>query len=455
MTEAIKIKKGADIRLVGEAEKVLVDAPSPEVVAIKPTDFHGVTPKLVAKPGEEVKAGSVLFYDKYNEKVKFTSPVSGEVTEVVRGEKRKILEIRILSDKGAYTYEDFGAADPSSLSADEIKDKICASGLWGAFVQRPFAVIANPSDTPKSIHISCFDTNPLAADIDFILNGQTDMFQAGVDALLKLTSGNVFCNLSAETGFSKPFENIKGAKISKFKGPHPAGNVGVQIHHIDPINKGEIVWTIDPVSVVMIGKLFKTGKADFSKVIALAGSEVTAPKYYKTIVGANVRKIVDGNIKGDNVRIISGNVLTGEKVEETGFLGFYHNQITVIPEGDNPKFFLTEGWLSPGLDKFSLSKAFPTWLMPSSKKFVLDTNMNGEERPFVVTGELEKVFPFDIYPMQLIKSIMVNDIELMENLGIYEVAPEDFSLCEYVCTSKIDIQDVVRKGLDNLKNELS
>lgn len=448
MSKSIRIRKGLDIRLVGEAEKVLVQTDPAKVIAIKPTDFHGVVPKVLVKPGDQVKVGTPLFANKYNERIVFTSPVSGEVADVVRGEKRKVLEVRVLAD-AQQQYQEFGAGDASTMNRETIIQKLLASGVWPVMRQRPFDVVADPAQDPKHIFVSCFDTNPLGPDLDFVVRNQGEDFQAGLDALGKLTSGKVNLVASGNTS-AREFLDAKGVVRHTMNGPHPAGNVGVQIHHISPINKGELVWTCGVQDVLMIGRLFRTGKLDASRIVALAGSEAKIPKYYRSIIGAPVKDIT-GEL-GTGVRIISGNILTGERIDTNGTLGFYHTQITLIPEGDEPKFFITEGWASPGFDKFSANRSFPTWLMPG-KRFTMDSSQNGEERAFVMSGQYEKVFPFDIYPVHLLKAILANDIEQMEKLGLYEVAPEDFALCEFVCTSKINSQSIVREGLDVLKKE--
>lgn len=451
MSRTIKLRKGLDIRLVGEANKVKTEFKMPKTVSVKPTDFHNLIPKMVVKAGDRVKAGTTIFYDKYNESVKCPSPVSGTVKDIVRGAKRKILEVIITADP-EIEYETGSAANPAELSAEEVKQRMLDAGLWMMVRQRPIDVVANPNNAPKAIFISAFDSSPLAPDLDFILHGRSEDFQAGLEALKKLTTGKVHLTLNGKMPADAAFTEAKGVEINKIYGKHPAGNVGTQIHHIDPINKGEFVWTVNAQDVALIGRFFLTGKVDLRKTIGLTGSEIKDPHYFETIVGANLSDILAGQITTDNVRVISGNVLTGDKVEKDGHLGFYHNQLTVIPEGDQLKFVLTKGWLAPGFDKFSNSRLFPTWIMPG-KKFRLDTNTNGEERAFVVTGELERVFPFDILPMQLAKAAITDDIDGMENLGIYEVIPEDFALCEYVCTSKIDIQDKIRQGLDLIQQE--
>ncbi len=451
MSKSIRIRKGLDIKLQGEAEKVFVAPDMPDVFAIKPPDFHGLTPKLTVKVGDKVKAGTVIFFDKYREKIKYTAPVSGEIASIERGEKRKILEVRILPDK-EISYETFKSGDPSTMSAEEVKENILSAGLWPTVKMRPLDIVANPDDSPKAIFISGFDSHPLAPDYDFVLHGNQETFQKGLNAISKLTDGKVHLTLRSNGAHDAALTSAKGVQINKISGPHPAGNVGTQMHHIDPVNKGEIVWHLNVQDVLMIGKLFETGKYDSSRVVAITGSGCKNPKYYKTHVGASAKKMLEGNIKEGDYRIVSGNVLTGDKIDTDGFIGFYHNQITIIPEGHDAQFLMTEGWLSPGFKKKSLSRTFPSWLMPN-KKYDLNTNKNGEERAFVVSGQYEQVFPFDIYPVFLIKSIIVNDIDGMEKLGIYEVGPEDFALCEYVCTSKIAVQDIVRNGLDVIHRE--
>ncbi len=452
MSDVIKIKRGVDINLAGEAEKEFAPAVPVETAAIKPSDFHGVRFKLSVKEGDEVKAGTPLLFNKDDEQVKFTSPVSGEVAQIVRGAKRRILEVRVLADKTA-KYEDFGKADPLSLSREAIIEKMALSGCFAFLKQRPYNIVAEPSKTPKAIFISGFDSAPLAPDLGVLLDGFEKEFQTGINALAKLTTGQVHLGLNAATPVGRTLSSVKGVKVSKYDGPHPAGLVGVQIAENDPIDKGETVWTINPEHVVIIGRLFEEGKYDARINIALTGSEVLDRKYHSTVVGAAVKGFVNENITDKKNRIISGNVLTGTKIEEDGYLSFYERQLTVIPEGYDPELF---GWLIPKPDKFSISRALPSWFQRqiSNPKYELNTNQHGEERAFVVSGQYEEVFPFDIFPVQLIKAIMINDIEAMENLGIYEVIEEDFALCEVVCTSKIEVQRIVRKGLDLMKEEV-
>ena len=451
MSKTVKLRKGLDIRLVGTANKVKSELVVPKTVSIKPTDFHGMTPKMAVREGDQVKAGSIIFFNKYSDSVKCASPVSGKVEAIVRGEKRRIMEV-IISTDSEIQYEEGAPMDVASMSAEDVKAKMLASGLWMYIKQRPLDIVADPNNEPKAIFVSAFDSSPLAPDFDYVLHGKNEEFQAGLDALAKLTSGKVHLSLNGKAPADATFTGATGVQSNKFYGKHPAGNVGTQMHHLDPINKGEFAWSVNAQDVALIGRYFKTGKYDARKTIALTGSEIKDPHYFEVIAGSNVAHVLEGQITTDNVRVISGNVLTGDKIEQDGHLGFYHNQITVIPEGNQLKFVITKGWMGPGFDKFSNSRLFPTFLL-GKKRFRLDTNTNGEERAFVVTGELEKVFPFDILPMQLVKAAITDDIDAMENLGIYEVAPEDFALCEYVCTTKINIQEKIREGLDLIGEE--
>jgi Na+-transporting NADH:ubiquinone oxidoreductase subunit A len=436
--------------LDGIAEKILKKSLPSEFYAVKPTDFKGIRPKLVVNIGDKVKAGSPLFYDKFQPEVMFTSPVSGEVTAINRGERRVILEVVVRAD-AKIEYKDFRQGDPKTMSREEVTSLLLESGLWPSLRQRPYSTVANPKDNPKSIFISGFDTAPLAPDMDFIAKDEVAMFQKGIDALSKLTDGIIHLNLNADYPAAETFTYAKGVQINYFTGPHPAGNIGAQIHKIDPINKGDIVWYTYPQEIITIGRLFDKGIYDASKKIAITGSEVLHPSYLKIINGACIRTILKDNVKQGESRIISGNVLTGTKLMNEGFIGYFDNQLTIIPEGKYHEFF---GWALPGIKKYSASRTFLSGFF-SGNKYKLDTNMHGGHRAFVMSGEYEKVFPFDIYPVQLIKAILVDDIDLMEKLGIYEVDEEDFALCEFVCTSKYDVQSIIRKGLDSIRAEMS
>ncbi|WP_291119492.1 Na(+)-translocating NADH-quinone reductase subunit A [Flavobacterium sp. UBA6135] len=448
MSKDIRIKKGLDLKLVGEAQPKVDAISRSQVYSIKPSDFHKVTPKLVLKEGAEVKAGEAIFYSKDDEAVKFVSPVSGKIVEIKRGDKRVILEIRIQAD-AQDSYVEHGKKNPNEMSGDQVKAHLLASGCWPFIKQRPYDVVANSSDSPKAIFISAYSSAPLSADVEVALKDKIASFQAGVDVLAKLTTGKVHLSVNGKS--NSVFSGISGVELHKVYGPHPSGNVGVQIAKIDPINAGERVWIVAPQDVAIIGDLFLTGKFDATKVIALTGSEVANPQYYSVKFGAQMKDVVSGKLSSDNVRIISGDVFTGDKVTLDGNLGFYSNTVTVIPEGNQYRMF---GWLPfAGANKHSMQRTALSWLMPG-KKYVADTNLNGEERALVVTGEMEKVMPLDIYPMQLLKACLANDIEKMENLGIYEVAPEDFALIDYTNTSKLEAQVIIREALDLMINEV-
>ncbi len=449
MSKTVKLKKGFDIKLVGKAEKQLDNFKSAKTYAIKPTDFIGLQrPKVPLNEGDTVKAGTPILFDKAMEKVQFVSPVSGEIVEIKRGDRRKLLEIKILADS-EITYETFTAHDASSLkslSKESVIDTMCQGGVWPQLIQRPYGIIANPEETPKSIFISGFDTHPLAPDYGFTLNGEEKYFQAGIDILAKLTSGKIHLGVNGAENISPIFSNIQGVQINKFQGPHPAGNVGVHIHHIDPVNKGDVVWTINPFGVAQIGKLFLDGRYDASKIIAVTGSEAKKSVYTKTFIGACVDTMVFNNLKQDHVRVVSGNVLTGERINQDGYLGYYHNQITILPEGDYYEFL---GWMKPTTEKLSYHRALGLLsFMSPNKEYVLDTNARGEERAFVQTGVFESVTPMDILPVYLLKAIMAEDYDEMEELGIYELVEEDLALCEFVDVSKHPVQEILRKGID-------
>ncbi len=450
MPQIYKIRKGLNISLAGKAEKFFGKTNASELYAVKPGDFHGLVPRLEVKEGSRVKAGTPLFVDKNIPEICFTAPVSGTVMAINRGERRVILEVVIKADEQT-EYEQFSTGSPVSLSREEITALLLKSGLWPAIKQRPYNIVANPASTPKSIFISAFDTAPLAPDYDFIVQGAENDFQTGIDALSKLTSGKVHVNVSDEYPASVAYTKVKNAQTNYFRGPHPAGNVGVQIQRIDPINKGDIIWVLGLQEVIAVGRLFNKGIYDASKIIALAGSEVLNPRYYRIISGASVKSLVTGFVQKGDQRYISGNPLTGQQVSLSGFIGYYDSQLSVIPEGNHSEFL---GWALPGLNKYSFSRAFWSWLNPDGK-YILDTNLNGGHRPFVITGIYERVFPFNIYPMQLLKAIIAEDIDQMEQLGIYEVAEEDFALCEFVCPSKTEMQILIRKGMDLMKKEMS
>ena len=448
MSKDIRIKKGLDIKLVGEAEKTTTILPLSSVYAIKPDDFHKITPKLLVKVGGEVKAGEALFYNKANEHMLFPSPVSGEIVEIVRGAKRKVLEIKILADK-QQQYQSFDIKDVVALSGDDIKTHLLNAGCWPFIKQRPYDVIANPNNQPKAIFISAYASAPLAADIDYTLKGKEAELQLAVTALGKLTDGDI--HVSVAKNGNSPLSALKGVQVHSVSGPHPSGNVGTQISKIDPVNKGEVVWIVTPQDLVIIGELLLTGKFNATRTIALTGSKFNKPAYVEAVVGTAIADLITDNLDNTNTRIISGDVLSGTQVEKESYLGYYDNQITAIPEGDDYEFF---GWNKPIFNKISNSRALTfSWLTPN-KKFDLNTNTNGEHRAFVLTGTYEQVFPLDIYPMQILKACLYKDLDEMEALGMYEVAPEDFALTEFICVSKQPHQQIIREGLDLMLEEI-
>ncbi|MBT8312910.1 MAG: Na(+)-translocating NADH-quinone reductase subunit A [Maribacter sp.] len=449
MSKDIRIRKGLNINLIGAAEQTISKAVLSNVYALNLDDFHGITPKMLVKEGAEVKAGEPLFYNKNNEAMRFVSPVSGELIEINRGARRRILSLKILADK-TQTDLDYGTFDVDKASSQEIKAHFLKSGCWPFLKQRPYDIIADPDTNPKAIFISGYTTAPLAADCDFVLQGKEKELQTAISALGKLTPGKVHVSVGAKS--NSPLAGLSGIELHKVSGPHPAGLVGTQINKIDPINKGELVWTVSPQDLVIIGELLMSGKFNAERIVALAGSSVKAPKYYKTKIGTEISTFLYGSgVKNDNFRVINGDVLTGAKSKPDGHLGFYNNTVTAIPEGDDYELF---GWNKPVFNKISTTRALTfSWLQPK-KKYDLNTNTNGEHRAFVITGQYEEVFPLDIYPLQLLKACMVKDLDEMEQLGLYEVAPEDFALTEFVCISKQPHQKIIREGLDLLYKEI-
>ena len=447
MANVIKLKKGLTVNLVGKPSTDITTPKPSEVYGLVPDAFVGVKPKVVVKEGETVKAGDALFVDKLHPEVKFTSPVSGKVKAVERGERRKVLSIQVEADKNQ-TYVDFGKINLEKATADEVLKLLLDAGLFAYINQRPYAVVANPEDKPKAIFCSTFCDMPLAADFKQALSGNEKEFQAGINALAKIAPVHLGAKRGAEVAILK----AENATVTVFDGKCPAGNVGVQINHINPVNKGEVVWTIGPEEIIFIGRVVLTGKVDFSRVIAVAGSEIEKPAYARVIVGQRIGDIVEGNVKTDKkVRLIDGNPLTGTKVETTDFLQAHSTEVTAIPEGDDANEAF--GWILPRFKQFSSSRSYFSWLMGKKKEYVIDARIKGGFRHMIMSGEYEKVFPMDIMPEQLIKAIIAGDIDKMEALGIYEVAPEDFAMAEFVDSSKLELQRIVREGLDMLRKE--
>ena len=444
MSKNIKLCKGLDIKLVGKAEAVVENAPLAKSYAVSPLDYENVTPKLLVKVGDKVEAGSALFFDKNNPRILFTSPVSGVVSAINRGEKRKLLNVAIEPDQTQVAKE-LKVVNPAKADRSEVVEMLLESGLWTSIVERPYGVIANPDAKPKAIFVSAFDSAPLAPDYNFVLKSEKANIEAGLAVLARLTDGKV--HLSARKGDEGYMSEIKGVEYHTFSGKHPVGNVGVQIHHIDRIAKGDIVWTVNIQDVAMIGRFVATGKLDMSKTIAVVGSEAQKPCYKRIIAGAAVESIV-GKVDA-SVRVISGDVLTGTKTAADGYIAVKANMLSLIPEGDVYELL---GWAMPRFHRFSVSRAYFSWLCPK-KEYKLDTNLNGGERPFVVTGLYENYLPMDVYVSYLLKACLVKDLDKMENLGIYELLPEDLALCEFVDPSKIEMQQILRDGINLMIKE--
>ncbi|MEQ3104983.1 Na(+)-translocating NADH-quinone reductase subunit A [Bacteroides salyersiae] len=448
MANVIKLRKGLDINLKGKAAEELVTVKEPGFYALVPDDFPGVTPKVVVKEQEYVMAGGPLFIDKNHPEVKFVSPVSGVVTSVERGARRKVMNI-VVEAAAEQDYEEFGKQDVARMNADRVKELLLQSGMFAFIKQRPYDVIADPAVAPRAIFVSAFDSNPLAPEFEFALKGEEANFQTGLDALAKIAK--TYLGISVKQK-SAALTQAKNVTITAFDGPNPAGNVGVQINRIAPVVKGETVWTIDPQAVIFIGRLMNTGRVDMTRTVAVTGSEVLKPAYTKLRVGALLTSVFAGNVTKDKeLRYISGNVLTGKQVSPNGFLGAFHSQVSVIPEGNDIHEML--GWIMPRFNQFSVNHSYFSWLL-GKKEYTIDARIKGGERHMIMSGEYDKVFPMDILPEFLIKAIIAGDIDRMEALGIYEVAPEDFALCEFVDSSKLELQRIVRAGLDMLRAEM-
>ena len=452
MAQLIKTKRGLDIQIGGKAENTISGLKISEVVAVIPDHYHGITPKVVVKEGDVVKAGTPLFYNKAIESMKFVSPVSGKVLAVNRGERRKVLSITIQRDEKT-AYQEFSPKAVSQLSGDEIKSLLLATGLWVYVKQRPYDVIANPAVAPKAVFVSAFDSAPLAPDYEYVMASEMKEFQTGIDALAKLAGVKV--NLGIKPG-NTIFASVQNADITVFDGPHPAGNVGVQINKINPVNKSEVVWTVGAEDVLFIGRLFSKGIVDLTRTVAITGPEVVKPQYIQTVAGSSVAPLLKGNVTmGVEHRVISGNVLSGLQISANGNIDPYATQISVIKEGkDNHELV---GWAMPRFNKFSASRLYFSSILQKvfgKKDFEYDARVLGGERAIIMSGEYDKVLPMDILPEFLFKAMMTGNIDKMEALGAYEIAPEDVALCEFVCTSKLPLQQIVRESLDNMRKEL-
>ncbi|MBE6231384.1 MAG: Na(+)-translocating NADH-quinone reductase subunit A [Bacteroidales bacterium] len=450
MSNNIYLKKGLDLPINGTASQNTKKVIVPDVVAVKPTDFRNLVPKLLVREGDKVLAGTPVLADKMSQNILFTSPVSGTVAEVVRGEKRKLLEVRIKAD-AKQEYVDFGVKKVNEMTAEQIKESLLAAGLWPVLIQRPYGIIANPEVKPKAIFVSAFTTAPLAANPEYALRDDLEHIQTAINALTKLTDGGVHFSLNSENYSGTPFHKIENVIQHTFTGKHPAGNVGIQIHHISPIRKGETVWTVSLLMLAAIGKLFNTGKYDLRRKIAVTGPKALNPAYVEGLPGISMKDIKEFYETADNLRFISGDVLTGTNIGAEGFLGFFDNQVTILEEGNKYELL---GWAKPCRPAlFSASRTYFSWLTPK-KKYDMDTNLHGGPRAFVVNDTYGKVLPMDLYPVYLLKACLANDIDKMEKFGIYEVLEEDLALCEYVCPSKIYIQQIITDGIALMLKEM-
>ena len=447
MANLFKLRKGLDINLAGKAERKKLQLKSNGKYALQPDCFEGVVPKVVVKEGDKVKAGDALFINKNCPEMKFASPVSGTVTAVERGERRKVLAVKVQAD-ATQVFTDFGVKDVASLTGEQVKAALLEAGLFGYINQLPYDVVTTPDSAPKAIFVSALRDKPLAADFEFELQGQEKEWQAGLTALSKMAKT---CLGIGAKQTSAALTSAKDVEVNVFDGPCPAGNVGVQINHVSPVNKGEVVWTVDPSAVIFFGRLFLTGKVDLHRTVALCGSEVKNPQYVEMLVGEELSTLLSNSYdEKHNVRIINGNVLTGRVTTKDGYLGAHSSEITVIPEGNDADEFA--GWIMPRFKQFSVNRSYFSWLF-GKKAYALDARVKGGERHMIMSGEYDKVMPMDIYPEYLIKAIITGNIDKMEQLGIYEVSPEDFALAEFVDSSKLELQRIVREGLNMLRKE--
>lgn len=448
MANVIKLRKGLNINLKGKAKDVKMNIGQSAEYALIPDDFIGITPKVIVHEGDVVKAGDALFVSKNDPAVKFASPVSGTVSAVVRGDRRKVLCVKVKADK-QQQFVDFGKKDVTNLDGEAVRQALLEAGLFGFITQLPYAVTTTSDSQPKGIFVSALRDMPLAGDFEFELQGNESAFQTGLTALSKITNVYLGCGKHQNVAQLMAFRD---AKSIIFDGPCPAGNVSVQVNHISPVNKGEIVWTVNPTAVIFFGRLFETGRVDLTRTVAVAGSEIDNPVYVDALVGTPLTDILQDHLRQtDHVRIINGNPLTGRRATLNDYLGAHVSEVTAIPEGDDADEFL--GWILPRTNQFSTSRSYFSWLFGKRKEYALDARVKGGERHMIMSGEYDKVIPMDIFGEFLIKAIIANDIDKMEQLGIYEVSPEDFAVAEFVDSSKLELQHIVREGLNRLRKE--
>ena len=450
MSEIIVLKRGLDVPVKGSADLRVSKSMTPATVAVRPDGSKGLLPRLLVKEGDRVLCGSPVIADKKNPEILLTAPVSGTVREIVRGEKRKLLAVLIEADE-KQEFVEFGAKDPAALSAEEVKTALLQSGLWPVLVQRPYGILADPAVAPKGIFVSAFNSAPLAADTEFTLGSQVAFIQKGIDALAKIAPVHVSLDACVK---DSAFARLTGCTLHRFKGKHPAGNVGVQISHISPICKGETVWTLPLFGLAAIGKLFVTGRYNVRRLVAVTGPAAIEPSYVETVPGTPIKDFAPfyGNT-AELDRFVSGDVLSGSNVGENGQLGWKDDQITIIHEGTEKELL---GWIRPlRWKQYSHDHSYFSWLTPW-RKYEMNTNLHGGPRPFLMNdGYYAKVLPMDIYPVFLAKACLAGDIDKMEKFGIYEVLPEDLATCEFVDPSKVYIQDIIAKGIDLMLKEMA
>ena len=452
MAKVIKLRKGLDVNLKGKAKEQKTIVGRCEEYAVKPTDFVGIVPKVVVHEGDRVKAGDALFVNKNCPDVKFASPVGGTVSAIERGERRKVLRVKIKAD-AEWQYADFGKKDVSVMTGEQVVAALLEAGLFGYINQLPYAISTTPDTTPKGIFVSALRDKPLSGDFAFEAKGQEQDLVTGLKALSKIAK--TYLGLGIQPDLQAELQKLgveDFVSVNIFDGPCPAGNVGVQVNHLDPVNKGDVVWIIEPTSVIFFGRLFNSGKVDLRRIVAVAGSEIADPAYVDAVVGTPLEAIIGDKLSTtEGVRIIDGNPLSGTKTTLDDYLGAHTSTISAIPEGDHADEML--GWILPRFNDYSANRSYFSWLLGKKKEYALDARIKGGERHIIMSGEYDKVLPMDIYGEYLIKAIIAGDIDRMEQLGIYEVSPEDFALAEFVDSSKLELQRIVREGLDMLRKE--
>lgn len=443
----IKIKKGLDLPITGAPEQAVYAAVEATSVAVIGFDYIGMKPTMQVRVGDRVKLGQVIFTDKKTEGVKYTAPAAGVVKEINRGEKRALQSVVIEVDGDeAVEFNKYAASELGSLSAEQVQENLVESGLWTALRTRPFSKVPQPGTTPASIFVTAMDTNPLAANPEVFINEQAEAFTNGLKVLTRLSGGDVY--LCKAAGANIP--STSGVTVEEFEGPHPAGNAGTHIHFVDPVSESKTVWTIGYQDVIAVGQLFTTGVLFTERVVAVAGPQVSSPSLMRTRLGANLDELVAGRVKVADNRVISGSVLNGRTANGPfAYLGRYASQVTVLREGRERELL---GWIAPGANKFSVLNMFLSRFSPG-KKFDFTTTTNGSERAMVPVGQFEQLMPMDILPTQLLRSLVVGDMEAAIQLGCLELDEEDLALCTFACPGKYEYGPILRDNLTTIEKE--